>query len=446
MKLYRLFPLLMALVGLTGCPTEDCFGGGVVVPQMQPAMILAGEETTLRIAPNLGFVGCEGEGQEVAIPASLTVEVYDPDNQLVESHSSLGNPSTSLSTIRFTATKPGRHHVFAAFDPVGGIQQFDLYAALDHSQEATRLTVPQDCNALERTKQGALVCDLDVLRDGAYVQRFTNSQLAVAGDVLWVVNTSRVQRYVDTGSALTLTHSLENGQGIPEKLQASENELVVVYYTLVQRFTVSGTGLSTTGTAPWTSSPLPISNTGTRLLTVRTGDRLGLVTRSTSPTTSAPAYQVCPHRLEGGRFVRSTEPCSVFNGVLVGYEPDGLWVGDPQPFTETDFFGVRYLQWTATGLVEQGSLPLGFNLKMKTQPFYSRQTVVPTITAAAFGAGPPPLTALPLFSPERKAILLEHVGPELLEVSASRQLFWAGDSSSGPQSTGLLVLVRPSAP
>ncbi|HEX8702878.1 MAG TPA: hypothetical protein VF815_28845 [Myxococcaceae bacterium] len=443
MKIHRLLPLLVALAGLTGCPEEPCFsGGGVIVTPQPPGMILVGEETTLRVSPNLGFSDC-GSG-EIATPESLTVEVYDPDNQLVENESSLGNPSTNLSTLRFTATKPGRHHVFVAFDPVGGIQQFDFYAALDHSKQATALTVPQPCTSLERTQQGALVCDLDVLRHGTYVQRFTNSLLAVAGDVIWVVNGMRIQRYVDTGSALTLMQTLENVQGTPEAVHGSENELVVAYNSVLQRFTVSGTGLSTTGTAPWISSTLPVSNTGNRLLMVRTGDRLGIITRTSPSTTNTPSYQVCAHRNEGGRFLRTPEPCSSFTGVLVGYEADGLWVGDPQPFSEVDFTGLRYLQWTATGMAEQASLPLGFNLKLRTRPFYWRQTAVPTVTSMALSGTSAPLAAEPIYSSERKAILFEHMGPELFEASASKQLFWANQFPSGPPSNGLRVLVRPS--
>src|SRR5687768_7531208 len=91
MKIHRLFPLLVALVGLSGCPETPCFGGGVSVGQQQPGMILVGEEASLRIAPNVPF-SCEGN-EEVPIPTSFTVEVYDADNQPVEHNSSLARPS-----------------------------------------------------------------------------------------------------------------------------------------------------------------------------------------------------------------------------------------------------------------------------------------------------------------------------------------------------------------
>jgi hypothetical protein len=443
MKIHRLFPLLVALVGLPGCPDEPCFGGGVSPIQQQPGVILVGEETTLRVAPILPF-SCQS-GEEVPTPTSFTVEVYDADNQLVESHSSLSRPSTGLSTISFTPSKPGRHHVFAAFDPVGGIHQFDLFAAMNHASQARSLTVRQPCNSLELTTQGALVCDQDVIRNGTYVQRFANSLLAVAGDVVWVVNNARVQRYVDSGTALTLTQSLDNGMGTPEFLHASENELVVIYSSVVQRFTVSGTGLSTTGTAVWSPSGIPLSGPGGgRVLAVRTGDRLGIVTRITAGTTITSGYQACPYRLESGRFVRSAEPCSSFSGTLVGYEPDALWVGDPQPFSETEFTALRYVQWTATGLAEQASLPLDFNFKIRFGPLYSRQSAVPIITSSATSVSPRTLTTLAVYSAERRAILMEYLGPELYAASASRQLYWASQFPGAP-TDGLLVLVRPSA-
>jgi len=444
MKIHRLFPLLVALVGLTGCSDDPpCFGGGVSVGQQQPGVILVGEETTLRVSPNLAF-GCGGG--EVPSPDSLTVEVYDADNQPVEHDSSLATPATGLSTIRFTPRKPGRHHVFIAFDPVGGIQQFDLFAAMNHASTAQALKVPQACSSLELTAKGAFVCDQNVIRNGTSIHRFTSSALAVAGDAVWVVNSSRVQRYVDTGSAFTLTQDLHNGMGTPEFLLATENELVVLYSGVVQRFTVSGTGLFTTGTAVWTPSSQSLAgSTGGRVVAVRTADRLGIVTRITSGTTVASGYQVCPHRLENGRFVRSTEPCSSFRGTLVGYEPDGLWVGDPQRFSEVDFISLRYLQWTATGLAEQANMPLDFNFKLRSRPFSMRQTAVPTILSSATSVSPRTLNTLAVYSPEQRAILMEYLGPELFEATATRQLYWASQFAGGQPTDGLLVLVRPSA-
>ncbi len=156
---------------------------------------------------------------------------------------------------------------------------------------------------------------------------------------------------------------------------------------------------------------------------MRTGDRLGIVTRIAAGSTVASTYQVCPHRLQSGRFVRTAEPCPTFTGTLVGYEPEGLWVATPERFSQTEFTELRYLQWTATGLVEQASLPLDSNLTLKTRPFDARQTAVPTLTASTSPVGVLPLSA----------------------GTASQRLYWASRTSGLP-SDGLRVLVRPSAP
>ncbi|HLL02466.1 MAG TPA: hypothetical protein VK539_17925 [Myxococcaceae bacterium] len=442
MKILRLFPLFIALAGLSGCDETPCFDGGSVAAPMRPGMILVGEETSLRLSPTF-MSGCGPE--ETATPTSLTVEVSDPDNQPVEHHSSLGSTFPSLSTIRFTARKPGRHHVFAAFDPVGGIQQFDLHAATDYSREGPALTLPRWCIALARTQKGAFVCDQDVLRDGTSVQSFPASRLAVVGDVVWVVSASRIQRYVDTGSALTLTATLQTAVGEPEALQASENEVVVLYFSVLQRFTFTGTALATTGTAAWTRPTTSISTTGPVALAVRTGDRLGIVTRTTLSSTATPGYQVCPHGLEAGRFVRTAQPCSSFSGTVVGYEPDALWVADPLSFLETEFTSLRYLQWTAAGLVEQASLPLDFNLKLRTHPFQWRQTAVPTLTSTTAAINPRPITAVAVYSAGRRSILMDHLGLGTPETMASLGLIWAPPPSSQPTGS-TVVRVRPSAP
>jgi hypothetical protein len=442
MKPLRLLPLLVALAGLSGCDGDEdaCFFPDVGASVPPPGMILVGEQTTVRLSPNL-IGGC---GTVEAVPDSLSVEVYDPDNQPVAHSAGLGAPG-SASVIRFTASKPGRHHVFVAFDPVGGIQQFALHAAMDRSREGQTLRLQQGCTTLERTQKGALVCDLDVLRDGAYVQRFANSTLAVAGDVVWVVTTSRIHRYVDTGSTLMLTATVvATTQALPEALHAWENELVVLTPSMVQRFAFNGTELALTGSTSWGPANNPIVSGGPRVLTVRTGDRLGLVSRVATTTFNTPTYQVCPYRLEAGRFTRTTESCAPFNGVVVGYEPSALWIADTQGFTETNFTGLRYAQWTATGLAEQAALPLGGNLRLIPRPFQSRQTAVPSISSGLSSMFSQQLVAMPVYSADRRAILLEYLGPDLTEPTGSVKLIWGMTSGSGT-SGGTLIRVRPSA-
>jgi len=95
--------------------------------------------------------------------------------------------------------------------------------------------------------------------------------------------------------------------------------------------------------------------------------------------------------------------------------------------------------------VEQASLPLDANLTLKTRPFDARQTAVPTLTASTSPVGVLPLSALAVYSADRRSIVMEHLGPELSSGTASQRLYWASRTSGLP-SDGLRVLVRPSAP
>src|SRR5688572_21634642 len=115
MKTCRFLFLLGALLGLSGCPETPCSSGGSTsAPRgLQPGVILVGEETRLRVSPLLGDA-CGAENPES--PSSLTVEVSGPDNLLVPSQATLGNPPRASATLAFTPDKPGRYHVFAAFD------------------------------------------------------------------------------------------------------------------------------------------------------------------------------------------------------------------------------------------------------------------------------------------------------------------------------------------
>jgi hypothetical protein len=439
MKIHRLLPLLAALPGLTGCPTEPCFSGGVGSTAMPPGMILVGEETRLQLSPNLQF-GCEGT--EAATPTSLTVEVYDADNQPVEHQSSLSATSTGAATIRFTARKPGRHHVFVAFDPVGGIQQLDLYAALDRSKDSSAYSLSRPCATLEHTQQGALVCNQEVLRNGVPEKSFPDSRVAVVGNVVWVVSGSKFERYEDSGTALVLTASLPHTLGATEAVLASENEVVVLHASVMQRIVFNGTALASTGTTPWVAPLGPISSTGPRVLLLRAGDRLGLVSRNTTTSNGIPLHQVCPYRLESGRFIRVGDACPTFNGLVVGYEHGALWMGDPVSFSESNFNSLRYVEWTATGLVDQAALPLGFSLRVGTNAFSGRLSAVPAITSAISSFNSRPRVAVPVYSAERRAILLEYLDPDFVEPLATSQLVW-GPPNGASTNLGIRIRVRP---
>ncbi|HYI01562.1 hypothetical protein [Hyalangium sp.] len=444
-KMCRFLFFLGALLGLSGCPDTPCFGGGsTVAPPSQGGVILVGEQVRLQVSPTLNS-GCGLEAE--ARPATLTVEVYGPDNQLVESQATLGNPSSALATLKFTPDKPGRYHIFAAFDPIGGIHQFDLYAARDRSAEAIPYTLSKACNGLERTKRGGWLCDSEFVRDGTVVRRFSGNRVAVAGDVVWDVGTSQVQRFVDTGTSLELTGTVSVSASPADFLLASETELLALRGPTLDRILFDGTALAVKGRAQLSSPLGTIGTTGLRAFLLRNGDRLAVVTNAPSGGTSQPfntfTNQVCAYRIEPERIVRTTDPCPTFTGNVVGYEPSVVWVGTPHPFG-AGLVDLRRLEWTAaTGIAEQASLPLGMNFEVLTLEFNMRNSVVPVIINPATGVNSRTRATIAVYAPEQRAILLELLDAEFTAPSASTHLMW------NPPTTGLQnskVRVRPTTP
>jgi hypothetical protein len=445
MKAWRFLCLLGALVGLTGCPETHC-AVDVAPPgasSSEISMVVTGEQVSLRFSPSIA-PDC-GPSEPQPLPSSLSVEVYGPDNQLVPSEVSFIGSSRSSSTVKFTPTQAGRYHVFAAFDPVGGIHQSDLYAARNRILESTVFILPKLCNALERTARGGWMCDLDFIRDSAVKQHFAEGRMAVAGNVVWVAGSSQVQRYVDTGTALELTASLPSNLGNAEFLLATETELLSLRGLTIERLVYDGTAvLSVLGRVQLPSTWSMVGTTGLSALMVRSGDRLGVVTNAPSGDVVQPpnrfTSQICAYRIEPARIVRTTDPCQTFSGSVVGYEPGGLWVGTLD-FGE-QFEDLRWMDWTEAGIAEKASLPLGFNFRMSANPTSPRDEVVPVLTTSSTVIGRT-RSVVAVYSPERRAILLELLDTELVAPFASRDLLWIN-----PNATSLngRVRVRPAAP
>lgn len=446
MKLWRCLLFLGALVGLTGCPDTPCVAD--VPPQgssgFAPTMVVVGEQVSLRVAPSIA-PDC-GSSQPQQLPSSLSVEVYGPDNLPVASETVFTSNSRSSSTIKFRPQTPGRYHVFAAFDPIGGIHQFDLYAARDRILESTVFMLPKLCNALERTQHGGWMCDLDFIRDSALKQHFSDGRMAVAGNVVWVAGSSQVQRYVDTGTALELTASLPSNLGNAQFLLATETELLSLRGLTIERLVYAGTAaLSVLGQVQLPSTSSMVGTTGLSALMVRSGDRLGVVTNAPSGGVVQPlnsfTSQICTYKIEPSRIVRTADPCQTFSGNVVGYEPGGIWAGT-QAFVGGQLDDLRWLEWTEAGIAQQASLPLGFNFTVSNQPIGPRNWVVPVITTAS-GAIGRTRSVVAAYSPEQRTILLELLDSELVSPYASGALMW-----TNPNATGLnaRVRVRPTTP
>jgi hypothetical protein len=442
MKTLRFLSLLGALLALTGCPDNPCLGGipPLEVSSTSTNIILVGEEVRLSLSP-ASQTDCDGNTL-FPTPETLTVEIADPDNLAVENQSALGNPASRAATIQFTPEKQGRYHVFAAFDPSGGIQQFDLYSARNRSAEALLQTLPQTCKALERTRRGGWLCDSDFWRDGALVQRFTGYRLAAAGDVIWAVSPTQIMRFVDTGTGLDTPVVLNHAEGAARFLLASADELVILHEHTLQRILFDGTTLSSTGATFWEPGNGSVGPKSLTEILLRTGDQLATVVGK--ERTNFVVLDVCPFQLQAGRFVRTTASCQRLSTEVVGYEPAAVWTGSRFTFTDT-FDDLRRMEWTGTELVEQASLPLGDSFKLTTDSAELRNTLTPVILPNRppfISSGNRP-TTLPVFSPVRRGILLEVLDTEMAEPRASPGLLWA---TSTPNPTGTRIRVRPSAP
>lgn len=443
MKTCRILLLLGALLGLSGCPELPCNIDSIGVPGVvQPGVILVGEQARMRVSPLLTGA-CGNETPES--PSSLTAEVSGPDNLPVPSEATLGKPARSSGTVTFTPDKPGRYHVFAAFDPVGGIQQFDLYAARDRSAEAQLYTLSQICGSLERTTRGGWVCDSDFVRDGVVERQFTGARLAVAGDVVWAVSGSQTQRFVDTGTALELTATLTGGASSTESLIPSETELLAIRTPGVDRIVFDGTAtLALKGSEFLPVFSGTIGSTGLRNILLRSGDQLFVITNvaATPQPPNSFTSQACPYRIEPDRIVPGTEACQRFTGDVVGYSPSGLWVGTRFSFGE-GLSDLRWVELTEGKLVEQASLSLGMNFEAVRHPFSLRNTAVPVLVSPAIQLEPRFRPTMPVYIPDRRAILLEFVDAEIPMPRASTSLMWGGTNTSG---TGLRIRVRPTTP
>ncbi len=445
LKPCRFLLLLAGLLGLGGCPnTPDCFDDGVgEAGNPFTSVIVVGESVRLRVSPTQHNV-CADEG-DVPVPESLSVEISDPDNQPVENQATLGTPSSSNATVRFTASKQGRYHVLAAFAPVGGIQQFDLYAAKDRSAEAPSQALPTTkCGALERTQHGGWVCDSDFWRDGVRVRQFTGFRLAISGDVVWAVNSTQIQRWVDTGTQLQLTASAAQGYGSASFLLASDDELVALHGAAIARVIFDGLTVVSTGS---TSFP-PFSGTlGPETLSallLRTGDQLALVSGAPNPTSSSTFIKVCPYQLQQGTFVRTSADCQFLSGDVVGFEPNALWLAS-RVFSNSPFANdVRRLTWTGTVLGEQASLPLGDGFRLTVRSPETRSTIIPIIQPLSVLSSTVLLATVPVYSAERRSLLLEVLDTTVTDPDASANLLWGTPSGGGSQ--GVRIRTRPSTP
>ncbi len=430
---------LIALCGLSGCSPDDAPVLCDIAPaprlSQQPGILLVGQTARLEIFP-LTQPSCGPEIGE--LPSSVTAELEGPGGEVLEGHIELGRPGFP-SVLQFTPLHPGPHHILVAFSHVGGIHQFDIHAAQDRSAEIPRITLPKACSSLERTFQGTWVCGTELLRDGAPVASFPGSRLAVAGDVLWVVDSTRVQRYVDMGTELLLTGSVEHSRGTADFLLAFSHELVLLQGHLLARYTFQE-GTVVSGDAELWTPGVPIASHGPTGVLLRQGEQLALASRTKIGDSAA--VQVCPYQLLSGRFRRTQQECSRFPGEIVGFEPTILWTRDIPLLTSNGVSGglLRRWEWREGRLVEQGSLNVGTQARVIDPPLL-RPSAVPLLYSELSGAAAGSTTAVATWAPLEQEIRLEHLDAHMVESSASPALYWGRQLPLGT-STEIQVRIR----
>ncbi len=445
----RLALPLVFLIGLTGCPEGEPFEGCSPPIQREagpanPGIVRVGEPSRVFALP-LIFQACSNTS---GLPSSATAEITGPGGEALEAQVQLGTP-TSSTAIQFTPAQPGPHHILLEFVPRGGIHQIDVHAALDRSAETSSQLISRSCDSLERTLQGAWVCNSTVLRGTESLGSFPNARLAVAGDVIWVVDGSTVSRYVDTGTALMLTGTASRPSGGTEFLLASPDELVALLSTSLMLYTFQG-GVVTAGAATsWTRPALPTMPESPYGVLLREGSQLAIATRASSA--SSALVQVCPYQLLSGRFERTTGACQQFPGEIIGFEPGVLWTRDAPTITLSLPVPARIHRqvWAGGQVTEQGSLSLGFQVVFISAHPRTRPAAVPLVRNAPpssnFPSIPtseiPAVTSMARWSPQRKALVLEHLDEAMTGGSASPTLYWGPASPSASQPTK--VFLRP---
>jgi hypothetical protein len=130
----------------------------------------------------------------------------------------------------------------------------------------------------------------------------------------------------------------------------------------------------------------------------------------------------------------------------VGFEPTILWTRDPPALIggRLEQGIIHRWEWTGGQLVEQGSVSLGLHARLLFPPLLSPSNV-PMIYSEPTGNFANAVTALALWSAERRAILFEHLDPEVREPRATPHFYWGRTSLDGSDGN-TKIRVRPQAP
>ncbi len=456
----RLLLALAALVLVSGCSQSDSLlpcevsppsgPGGPLVPHY---LVQQGVQASIDVSPAevQAFSACDDEVERPSErPLSVTAQVFDPDNNLLSSEVSLASDGRKAN-VRFTPLLPGRHHVIVSFAPVGSLQQLAVHVARGWSGTSSFLLPLPRCAQLDRTARGTWVCDGVALREpgGRQVRLGTSStppDVAIAGNVVWVVGDGRVRRYVDTGTELELTGSLllnlQNQVTDIQSRLAMDSELWVLGGSYLHRFIFTDTGVLTAAPQTlWAKGSLSsFGLDGVRGLLVRVGaERMMVVqVRLTQDSgffrfdTLACPYQLAPG--PAGGFIAASDACQELPSSPAGYEEGVLWTAS-RPDSQT------LHRWVASEgkLVEQASLVLG-QLALPVGSLRAGFTV-PVVQSTQPGRAS---AAAPVLFPQDNTLglqLLPSTSPTAFSTLSPRYYFHG--ATDAPQGPGTTVHERP---
>ena len=243
--------------------TPICLGPMIV--NTNPAIVLSGTRV------NLEF----NFDTNCALPESITASVLDPTSRTVES---TGSVNAYISTVSFTPTRPGRHHIVVRFNPNRGLAQTDVTVARDRSAEPG-VEVP-----LVTLMPPVELTDAGMLTAGSVLYRLVNgrldhvrafdSRVYARGPYFWARDTLQVSRYVvepsaDGGVALVANPSVPLGQA-SNAIAPAESDAVLLSGPQQQN-AAHGKLLPDGG---WRFTNLPASGTTTITWQHRVGDAL----------------------------------------------------------------------------------------------------------------------------------------------------------------------------
>ncbi|MBZ4420795.1 hypothetical protein [Myxococcus sp. RHSTA-1-4] len=441
---------LTAVLAVSGCSASDApcitppsIGGNTSV---SPPAYEVDSSATLHVSPFQTFA-CRDDTRASQLPDSVTAQVFDPENTELPVEVSLSGGGSS-AILRFTPRMAGRHHVLVAFAPVGSVQQFGAYVARPWRGSNSSITLPLPrCTQLDRTARGTWLCDGVALREpNAKAVRFSTStvapDVAISGNVVWVVGEGRVRRFVDTGTDLELTGSLLLSQSLPaiQSRLATENELLVLDARSLHRFTFTDTGvLAAAGATPWPSgATVPFGIDSVTGLLVRVAeDRLMVVQMERAPDSRACPFQLGPD----GVYTAAPEPCQPLPGLPVGYAEGTVWTRVGDPFQAP--FGQTLHLWKARkgALVEQGTLALDAPVQGVLSPLRAG-FIIPDVQ---LGSYPGAFSVMPVEPTLPGPLGLERLpgtsslAQELRTVSP--RFYWEGDNR--PTNGSTVIFERP---